>query len=143
MATLSIFAKEKVLVDCFAITLESGFRRMIRAVRVMDGSNDAVCPAEDGWIRTPENSTAERSCGAASAGTVETRFCDRDGVWSKVDFSQCKCPAIKDFPATPYNSTNRDNRCDNGVVISRMCKEDGSWSSVTYDGLCRKNVLKG
>ena len=60
-------------------------------------------------------------------------------MWGEVNYSQCKCPAIDDFPATPYNSTNRDNQCDNGVVVSRFCKDDGSWSSVTCEGLCSRN----
>lgn len=142
MVTLLTFVKEKVLVECFVIILESGFRSKIIAVSGVDRSDSPDCPAEDGWALTLENTIQERSCGAESAGTFESRSCGFGGVWGETDFSQCKCPAIGDFPATPYNSTNRDNRCDNGVVVSRLCKEDGSWSSVTYEGLCRRNELR-
>lgn len=100
------------------------------------------CPAEDGWSLTPENTIQERSCGAEAAGTFKTRSCGYDGVWDEVDFSQCKCPQIGNFTATPYNSTNREHRCDNGAVVVRHCREDGSWSSVTYEGLCGRNELR-
>lgn len=112
-------------------------------VSVVTRSVSLDCPAADGWERILENTTQERSCGTGTESQTnkEYRYCDAGGVWGEIDFSQCLCPATEHFPATPYNSTNSDNRCDNGVVVSRLCTEDGTWSGITYSGLCSRDEL--
>ena len=93
-----------------------------------------VCPAEDGWERTPGDSVASRACGS----NVEYRYCGMDGTWGAIDSSQCKCPALEHFRETSYGETNSDNHCDNGVVVRRTCSNEGVWELPAYDDLCSR-----
>lgn len=96
--------------------------------------SDVVCPAENGWEKTPGDSIASRACG----NNQEYRYCSVDGTWGATDSSECKCPGTEYFRETSYGETNSDNHCDNGVVVSRKCSSEGVWELPFYADLCSR-----